>query len=233
MSPERKKRANLAIDSAIATLEMVLQEPDVQRSLVGVPLYVHSMITFAAVFLLKIAAKSRSSGIPGSQVQQNSIASAELPIDLTFVRDLVGRTVDLMVSCSRRAGERHLSHHIARGLRKMLGSFEEWERRNAKAGSSHLVARDTAPSLFRPIVLPGAQQFGERDTIVNHPPPLLGVAPLSAERSNGTEPSTTQPAQQPWLSESSMDPMITDLWGFDEEYFPMGVFDFLQSQMPA
>lgn len=243
MSPERVKRANLAIESAIATLEVVLDEPDIQRALVGVPLYLHSMITFAAVFLLKIAAKGCSSGIPGNNVQQNSIASAALNIDLTFVRDLVGRTVDLMVSCSRRASERHLSHHIARGLRKMLAGFEEWEKRcstNASAGNSHFLAHgshDSTPSFLRPIVLPGPQQLGERDPILNHPPPLLGVAPLSAERSNGVEPPPPlppmQPAQQPEFSESSLDPMMADLWGFDEEYFPMGVFDFLQSQMPA
>lgn len=243
MSPERVKRANLAIESAIATLEVVLDEPDIQRALIGVPLYLHSMITFAAVFLLKIAAKGRSSGIPGNNAQQNSIASAALNIDLTFVRNLVGRTVDLMVSCSRRASERHLSHHIARGLRKMLAGFEEWEKRcstNASAGNPHFLthgSHDSTPSFLRPIVLPGPQQLGERDPILNHPPPLLGVAPLSAERSNGVEPPPPlppmQPAQQPEFSESSLDPMMADLWGFDEEYFPMGVFDFLQSQMPA
>lgn len=121
----------------------------------------------------------------------------------------------------------------------MLGGFEEWERRNP--GNHYLPhgsgPHETSPSIFRPIVIPGSQQFGERDTILNHPPPLLGVAPLSAERSNGVDqPPTVQTAQshqQPGLSASSMDPMMADLWGFDEEYFPMGVFDFLQSQMPA
>ena len=236
MSAERKKRANLAINSAIGTLLVVLEEPDIQRGLVGVPLYLHSMITFAAVFLLKIAAKGCSSGIPGSQNQRNSIASAGLFIDGAYVRDLVGRIVELMVSCSERASERHLSHHIARGLRKMLSGFEEWEKRNSY---NHALVQNTAhhevSPMFKPIIIPGAQPLGERDTIVNHPPPLLGVAPLSAERSNGFEPVAAVPPgkQQAGLSESSMDPMMADLWGFDEDYFPMGVFDFLQSQMPA
>ena len=222
MSPERIKRANLAIESAIGTLLVVLEQPDIQRALVGVPLYLHSMITFAAVFLLKIAAKGCSSSIPGSQSQRNSIASAGLLIDVAYVRGLVGQVIGLMVSCSKRASERHLSHHIARGLRKMLTGFEEWEKRNAYnqpffGQSSHET----------PIIFPGAPSLGGRDTILNNPPPLLGVAPLSAERSNGFEPE----AQQPGLSEGSIDPMMTDLWGFDD--FPMGVFDFLQSQMPA
>ena len=233
MSPERKKRANIAIESSMATLQVVLDEPDIQRALIGVPLYLHSMITFAAVFLLKIAAKGCSSDILGNQGQQNSIASAGLHIDIAHVRDLVGQTVELMVSCSKRASEHHLSHHIARGLRKMLSGFEDWEKRNAGSQNIPGQASRETPSMFKPIIIPGAQQLGEHDTILNHPPPLLGMAPLSAERGNGVEPPALQGTQQPGLSDTSIDPMMADLWGFDEEYFPMGVFDFLQSQMPA
>ncbi|KAJ5594440.1 uncharacterized protein N7459_000648 [Penicillium hispanicum] len=232
MSPERRKRANIAIESAIATLKVVLDERDIQRALVGVPLYLHSMITFAAVFLLKLAAKACSNGTnPGGQGPHNSIASAGLLIDSGYVRVLVGRIVELMVSCSQRASERHLSHHIARGLRKMLTGLEEWEKRNGIQQSLGPNTQEIS-SLFKPVIIPGAQILGERDTILNHPPPLLGVAPLSAERSNGFEPAIAA-GKEPGLSEGSMDPMMADLWGFDEEYFPTGVFDFLQSQMPA
>ncbi|GES65463.1 fungal specific transcription factor [Aspergillus terreus] len=233
MSEERKKRANIAIESAIGTLLVVLDEPDIQTALVGVPLYLHSMITFAAVFLLKIAAKGCSSCIPGNQGQQNSIASAGLLIDVAYVRALVGRIIELMVSCSKRASERHLSHHIARGLRKMLTGLEEWEKRNASTLLGMGPGSRDLSSMFKPVVIPGAQPLGERDTILSHPPPLLGVAPLSAERGNGLDPGAAPAKQQPGLSEGSADPMMADLWGFDEEYFPTGVFDFLQSQMPA
>ncbi|KAJ6157309.1 hypothetical protein N7470_004901 [Penicillium chermesinum] len=233
MSSERRKLANLAIESAIATLQVVLDEKDMQRALVGVPLYLHSMITFAAVFLMKLAAKACSSTNSGGQSQRNSIASADLLVDIGQVRALVGRVIDLMISCSRRASERHLSHHIARGLQKMLTGLEEWERRNGSQSFTGPYPSDTA-SIFKPVIIPGAQILGERDTILGHPPPLLGVAPLSAERSSS---ASLQPAMtgktEPGLSEGSMDPMMADLWGFDEDYFPTGVFDFLQSQMPA
>ncbi|KAJ5358039.1 hypothetical protein N7541_005197 [Penicillium brevicompactum] len=234
MSFERRKRANIAVESAIATLQVCLDERDIQRALVGVPLYLHSMITFAAVFLLKIAAKVCSNGaIPGSQGKQTSIASAGLQVDVSYVRVLVSRVVELMVSCSQRASERHLSHHIARGLRKMLTGLEEWEKRTAGTQQTIGSASQDPSSLFKPVIIPGAQMLGERDTILNHPPPLLGVAPLSAERSNGFETSAALGKQEPGLSEGSVDPMMADLWGFDEDYFPTGVFDFLQSQMPA
>ncbi|PKY07747.1 hypothetical protein P168DRAFT_285946 [Aspergillus campestris IBT 28561] len=248
MSEARRERANLAIASAIGTLRVVLDEPDIQAALVGVPLYLHSMITFAAVFLLKIAAKCCSCGRRGASGPPNSIAAASLAIDNASVRKLVGQIIDLMVSCSKRASERHLSHYIARGLRKMLTGLEEWEKRTAgsppslsssSSASSFLGAgrphsHDPAP-LFKPVIIPGSQPLGAGDTILHPPPPLLGVAPLSAERGHGLEPPPAEAAAkpQPGLSEGSIDPMMADLWGFDEEYFPTGVFDFLQSQMPA
>jgi hypothetical protein len=233
MSPQRKKHAEIAINSAISTLQVVLDEPDIQRSLVGVPLYLHSMITFAAVFLLKIAVKGHSGTGPGSSKQRNSIASAGLHIDIPYVRNLVERIADLMVLISEQASERHVSHHIARGLGKMLAGFREWEKRNPSnelhkpQGWLH-----ESPSVYSAAVpsnlSASAQSLNERDMLLSNPGPLLGVAPLSAERGNGFE-------EKPriGLSEGSLDPMVADVWGFDEEYFPTGVFDFLQSQMPA
>ncbi|RAL10522.1 Zn(II)2Cys6 transcription factor [Aspergillus homomorphus CBS 101889] len=233
MSNERKERARIAIRSAIDTLRVVLDEPDIERALVGVPLYLHSMIAFAAVFLLKIAAKGCSSNATGIAGQQNSIASAGLLIDVGYVRALVGRIVDMMVSCSKRASEHHLSHHIARGLKKMLTGLEEWEKRSA--GNSQTLGHNShdKSSLFKPVGISGSQAVGARDTILNHPPPMLGVAPLSAERGIGAPSSAGTEKQKMGLSAGSVDPMMADLWGFDEEYFPTGVFDFLQSQMPA
>ncbi|KAL1962738.1 hypothetical protein VTN77DRAFT_9192 [Rasamsonia byssochlamydoides] len=247
MSAQRKKYAEIAINSAISTLTVVLDEPDIQKGLVGVPLFLHSMITFAAVFLLKIAVKVHPSCIAAPGNQPNSIASAGLRIDVPYVLGIVERIVDLMVSISEQASERHVSHHIARGLRKMLDGFREWEKRNPQPQQQrqrqqpqHPSWLHDTPSVYNPVAMPGSQTFGERDTILSHPPPLLGVAPLSAERGNNNHnnefaPTTTTAQEKPrmGLSEGSLDPMMADLWGFDEEYFPTGVFDFLQSQMPA
>ena len=123
--------------------------------------------------------QSKNSGLwsgiscsPNNQGQQNSISSAGLHIDVAYVRELVGRIVNMMVSCSKRASEHHLSHHIARGLRKMLTGLEEWEKRNL--GNSQSLTQnshDTLP-MFKPVVIPGAQPLGERDTILNPPPPF-------------------------------------------------------------
>ncbi|KAF4829923.1 Transcriptional activator of proteases prtT [Colletotrichum siamense] len=57
LSTERKEFANMAISAASSILTLVQEEEDLRRALVGTPLYVHTMITFASVFLMKVAAK--------------------------------------------------------------------------------------------------------------------------------------------------------------------------------
>lgn len=68
------------------------------------------MVTFSAVFLLKVA------------INWNT---AYLSINARQVRRLVERVIELMNCVS--AGERHLTRHIARGLGKMLERFDSWE----------------------------------------------------------------------------------------------------------
>ncbi|KAJ5918717.1 hypothetical protein N7454_009861 [Penicillium verhagenii] len=109
-SMDRKESANIAISSAMACLNMVLEEPDIRDAIVGVPIFTHTMVTFSAVFLLKVA------------INWNS---AYLSINARQVRLLVERVIELMNCVS--AGERHLTRHIARGLGKMLERFDTWE----------------------------------------------------------------------------------------------------------
>lgn len=109
-SMDRKESANIAISSAMACLNMVLEEPDIRDAIVGVPIFTHTMVTFSAVFLLKVA------------VNWNS---AYLSLDGRQVRHLVERVIELLNCVS--AGEKHLTRHIARGLGKMLERFDSWE----------------------------------------------------------------------------------------------------------
>ncbi|KAL5340109.1 hypothetical protein BJX70DRAFT_362207 [Aspergillus crustosus] len=112
-SMDRKESANIAISSAMACLNMVLEEQDIRDAIVGVPIFTHTMVTFSAVFLLKVA------------VNWNS---AYLSLDSGQVRSLVERVIELLNCVS--AGDRHLTRHIARGLSKMLERFDSWDIAN-------------------------------------------------------------------------------------------------------
>lgn len=85
-------------------IELVLQDPDVTASLRGMPTFVHAMVCFACVFLLKQAAR-RQDGL----------------VDAGLVGDLAGRLVVQFRSI--QAGKWHMAHIMADGLEKSAASL--------------------------------------------------------------------------------------------------------------
>ncbi|CZS92161.1 related to C6 transcription factor [Rhynchosporium graminicola] len=108
--PDRRELVGTAINCAMGILQMVLEDMDVRTSVVGVPIYLSTMITYSAVFLLKVHQKW---------------GYFKIGTDPVLVRDLVTRIITLLTEV--RAGERHLTGHIAVGLTKMLDRFTAWE----------------------------------------------------------------------------------------------------------
>lgn len=107
LSTQRKEFVNLAISAAASILTFVLEEEDMRRALVGTPLYVHTMIAFASAFLMK-----------GSTMWSRVMG---LSIEAGYVTDLLGRVVSLLKTSV--TSDRHVLHHIAFGLEKMLAKF--------------------------------------------------------------------------------------------------------------
>ncbi|KAF2662267.1 hypothetical protein K491DRAFT_646198 [Lophiostoma macrostomum CBS 122681] len=104
LSTERKEFANMAISSAASILTFVLEEEDMRRALVGTPLYVHTMIAFASVFLMKVT------------TNWNTIIG--LNVETKYVTGLLERMIELLKGSV--TSDRHLLYHIAAGLEKML-----------------------------------------------------------------------------------------------------------------
>lgn len=75
-----------------------------RRALVGTPLYVHTMITFAAAFLMK-----------GTTMWSRVVG---LSIEGVYVTKLLECVVSLLKTSV--TSDRHVPHHIAFGLEKML-----------------------------------------------------------------------------------------------------------------
>ncbi|RPA96052.1 hypothetical protein L873DRAFT_1695690 [Choiromyces venosus 120613-1] len=94
LSPLRKEYANIAINSAASVLAAVLDESSIRDSLIGVPLYIDTMIAFAAVFLLKVTARWKGVGF-------SSLAPAQ-------VWAQVGMVIELLKE--KQAGEQHIIH---------------------------------------------------------------------------------------------------------------------------
>ncbi|KAL1853591.1 hypothetical protein Daus18300_011714 [Diaporthe australafricana] len=99
-----QEAASGAIAAATNIIELVLQDPDIAAGLRGMPTYVHAMVCFASVFLLKLAAK-RQDGL----------------VENGFVSDLAARLVAQFRSI--QAGKWHLAHVMADGLEKSAASL--------------------------------------------------------------------------------------------------------------
>ncbi|KAF3804153.1 Transcriptional activator of proteases prtT [Colletotrichum gloeosporioides] len=113
LSTERKEFANLAVSAAVSIITFVLEEDDMRRALVGTPLYVHTMIAFASVFLMKVA--TRWNSVMGLKVEE------------AYVARLLGRMIGVLKSAV--TSDRHVLKHIATGLEKMLEKMEESRHR--------------------------------------------------------------------------------------------------------
>jgi len=162
---------------------MVLEEPDMRRAVVGVPLYLHTMITMAAVFLLKVQLQWRAS---------------QLNIDPVVILNLVERIVRLFNGAE--ASERHLVYHIARGLSKMLDKFRQ--RETSEVRMTHYNGHSGTP--------------------------VRGVnGSVPADASAVGWSSFDLPPQDAYGRD------VMELFGLDQEYFPIGIFDALTSQMPG
>ncbi|CAI6342402.1 unnamed protein product [Periconia digitata] len=98
------ENATAAVAASTAIIEMLLSDPDIRESLVGIPHYIHSMIAFACVFLLKVAAQHSG-----------------LYIDNLFVLNMTAKVVQKLRSTA--TSKYHLVHLMADGLEKLASKI--------------------------------------------------------------------------------------------------------------
>ncbi|KAM0568440.1 hypothetical protein D7B24_007291 [Verticillium nonalfalfae] len=110
MSPERRSFIDSAISSASAALRLILNDPDMRRAVIGVPLYLLTAMAYAAIFLMKV---------------QSEWKAAEFNISFSEVVTLIEATVSLLNDS--QACVRHVAHFLGKGLNTMLEKFKERE----------------------------------------------------------------------------------------------------------
>lgn len=124
ISDQRRDFANLAIAHALSTLSFVLEDPSIRSSIQGLPLYMHTMVAYASIFLLRVQMRWRP---------------ARLNINMPVVLTLIERVAPVLSKVD--ASERHLSHHISNGLIKLLVKYRKSEHAQldqAHAPMNHL-----------------------------------------------------------------------------------------------
>lgn len=116
----RREAANAAITAAINTLRLVIEESDIQRALVGVPIFTHSIIAICASFLIKVVVVF---GAQDSSLNQN-LSNHGLNLYTADVLKLVQDLIDVFAVMAEKVSHRHLACDIVVGLRDLLKQFE-------------------------------------------------------------------------------------------------------------
>lgn len=97
--------AAAATTAAVAIISTLINDPEIQPALIGIPSYMHSMTAFAAMFLAKATMTY------GHQLVERSL-----------VVDLVSRLINLYHSTT--AGKFHLVNMMANGLEKIVMTLQ-------------------------------------------------------------------------------------------------------------
>ncbi|KAH7150229.1 hypothetical protein B0J13DRAFT_549766 [Dactylonectria estremocensis] len=119
ISSERRAFVNLAIQSATSALELILDDPDMRRSVIGVPLYLLTTLSYASMFLMKVQLHWKQADF--------SLRGDEVVL-------LIERTVILLNETRKCA--RHVAHYIGRGLNNMLQKVKERDRQDEQVTPS-------------------------------------------------------------------------------------------------
>jgi hypothetical protein len=224
LTTQRRHFANLAVTSAINTLEDILTIPDIARSVVGVPLYLTTLLSFCTIFLLKV---------------QLTWKNLHLSVDASQVMTLLERVLNLLEGA--KTSKRHLAPHMAVGIKKTLAKF-----RTKAARSSRHKAKAAAAAAAQAHQLQPQQQLQQQHQHQHQQQQqqemMMGThSPSPAMMGSGMPLDVVAAAGDPsiggWGQYSSPlpDDMYGDMMGFyglEEQYFPLGIFDALPAQVP-
>lgn len=196
LSTERKELINMAISAAASILTFVLEEEDMRRALVGTPLYVHMMIAFASVFLMKVATK------------WNRIMGFNIEHSYMNVSRLLEKMIELLKNSV--TSDRHVLHHIAAGLEKMLAKMTAESKQEAEEGRAQAL-QEHQPD----------QTTQRRSTAVYESSPMIssgfGAAVQGLQLvAPGWDPTTAQPRGDDLFGDGSMfmnDAMLYEAFG--------------------
>lgn len=123
LSVEHREAASTAIAAATSTLTLVLEDNDLRRSFLGVPIFTYTMVAFCATFLLKMAA---TWGKYSPEFEMEYAVEANplgIMVNTTQIVMLVQRSADMLAGIAENLNERHLAGHIANGMLEMLQQF--------------------------------------------------------------------------------------------------------------
>jgi len=148
--------ASQAITSAHKILMTVLEQPSIRDSMVGVPLYLHTVIAFAVVFLIKMSSRWAGIGVSIDPEEQT--------------KPLIEGVIDLFRGC--QVGKGHILYAMADGFERLL-------RRNLGANGQSGLGKADGGNVYGhpPAGRSSSRPGGENATPFTHPAAVPSFAP--------------------------------------------------------
>jgi hypothetical protein len=128
LSPARRAAANIAIAAATSTLTLLFDEPDLGRAMTAVPIFTHTMLAFAATFLLKMA---RTWGVLAAQDCGGH--GPGIAFNTALVVGLSRRAAAFLNGVARAVSGKHLTRHIVRGIEALLEQVDALQTLSSKS----------------------------------------------------------------------------------------------------
>jgi hypothetical protein len=209
---DRQEAANNAIMAAMSTVRLIVDDTNLQRELVGLPIYTHAMIAVCASFLLKMAVVFGETDATGDRTiyLPRDLAQYGLNFHTSTALTIVQRLVCVLGLVADNASHRHVARQVVTGLGELLQGFSSGQEidsftYNQSRGS-------TASSSASSVVRRPLGGSSSRDALHRDPP--------GGHISYADVPGTQNTAGlQPGVLERHIDPfdLTGDLdWRFDD-----------------
>ncbi|KAI9899871.1 hypothetical protein N3K66_004133 [Trichothecium roseum] len=208
LSWDRQEASNVAITAAMGTARLIIDHLDLQRALIGLPIFTHAMIAVCGSFLLKMAVAFAEPNATDDRVLRlpRDLVQHGLNFHTKTALTTIRRLVSVLTEVADKASQRHVVRQVVTGLADQLQRFSPSGNAEYYTYSLPREGKDV-PSI------PGSSS--------KTCPPAVRVGHLPPEDSNpGNEVGETVEVQ-PDLSSGFLDPfdLTGDLdWRFDDGF---------------
>lgn len=214
MDWDRQEASNIAITAAMSTARLISSDTDLQKALIGLPIFTHAMIAVCASFLLKMAVAFGENGATNDRLLRLPDGLAEYGLNFHTKTALtnVERLVQVLGQAADNASQRHVARQVVTGLRELLQQFSPAEQSGRYLYS--LPRNMHSSSMTVDVPRREADGAPARDAVVGREVGVFDYAYPEAAGNSNTETAPCDNAQQQDVFD-----LTGDLdWRFDDGF---------------
>jgi hypothetical protein len=222
MSWDRQETANNAIAAAASTVRLIIEDSDLRKAQIGMPIFVHAMIAVCASFLLKMAVVFGEASLGNRDTLHLPADLAQHGLNFHTKHALtdVESLVRVLTPVADNASQQHVSKHVLTGLKDLLQRFSS-STGNDNFVYSRRVHMDH-PAVEVNTIGHKSNTGEKRDAIVQAP--TMGYNPTysdmpPSQANDGIQTGSLENQQDPFNLMGDLDWRFNDafLWGIQAD----------------